>query len=414
MTGAKANILEAVGGTPIVKLQKLARHVAADIYVKCEYLNPGGSMKDRVARNIVTDAERRGLLGPGGTIVEATSGNTGMGLALVAALRGYAMRVRHAGQDVAREGGRAAGLRRARGDLPDRRRARGSAQLLPDGQADRGRDAGRLLRQPVPQPRQPRRALQLDGAGDLGADQRRGRRLRRRHGDRRDDLGLRALLQGEEAGLPSGGRRPDRLALLRVREDRADDPAVRLLRRGDRRGLPAEHDEPQAGRRDRARRRQGVLPHDARAGAPGGAVRRRQLGRGGGGRHQVRRGDEAQGEHPGAAPRRRVQVPVEDLRRQVDARERLPRRARSDGHRRRAPAPQEAPPAHHRQEGGFGPQRDRLHARRRRLADAGAGERRGAARRPGHRGRSAGVPGARARAGSTRRSIRWSSRTMRR
>jgi cystathionine beta-synthase len=90
VTGAKNNILEAVGGTPIVKLQKLARHVAADIFVKCEYLNPGGSMKDRVARNIVTDAERRGLLGPGGTIVEATSGNTGMGLALVAALRGYA------------------------------------------------------------------------------------------------------------------------------------------------------------------------------------------------------------------------------------------------------------------------------------------------------------------------------------
>ena len=90
MTGAKNNILEAVGGTPIVKLQKLARHVVADIYVKCEFLNPGGSMKDRVAGNIVADAERRGLIGPGGTIVEATSGNTGMGLALVAALRGYA------------------------------------------------------------------------------------------------------------------------------------------------------------------------------------------------------------------------------------------------------------------------------------------------------------------------------------
>jgi len=89
VTGAKANILEAIGTTPIVKLQKVARHVAADIYVKCEYLNPGGSMKDRVALNIITDAERRGLLGPGGTIVEATSGNTGMGLALVSALRGY-------------------------------------------------------------------------------------------------------------------------------------------------------------------------------------------------------------------------------------------------------------------------------------------------------------------------------------
>jgi cystathionine beta-synthase len=89
VTGAKSNILEAVGGTPIVKLQKVAKHVAAEIFVKCEYLNPAGSMKDRVALNIVGDAERRGLLGPGGTIVEATSGNTGMGLALVAALRGY-------------------------------------------------------------------------------------------------------------------------------------------------------------------------------------------------------------------------------------------------------------------------------------------------------------------------------------
>jgi len=89
MRGALPNILEAVGRTPIVKLQKVARHVAADIYVKCEYLNPAGSMKDRVAMNIVTDAERRGLLRPGGTIVEATSGNTGMGLAMVAAVRGY-------------------------------------------------------------------------------------------------------------------------------------------------------------------------------------------------------------------------------------------------------------------------------------------------------------------------------------
>src|SRR5262249_18632598 len=89
MTGTNATILDSVGHTPIVKLQKVARHVAADIYVKCEYMNPAGSMKDRVAMNIVADAERRGLLRPGGTIVEATSGNTGMGLAMVAAVRGY-------------------------------------------------------------------------------------------------------------------------------------------------------------------------------------------------------------------------------------------------------------------------------------------------------------------------------------
>jgi len=89
MKGSVQNILEAVGHTPIVKLQTVARHVAAEIYVKCEYMNPAGSMKDRVAMNIVADAERRGLLRSGGTIVEATSGNTGMGLAMVAALRGY-------------------------------------------------------------------------------------------------------------------------------------------------------------------------------------------------------------------------------------------------------------------------------------------------------------------------------------
>jgi cystathionine beta-synthase len=89
MRGALQNILEAVGHTPIVRLNNVTRHIQSEIYVKCEYLNPGGSMKDRVAINIVTDAERRGLLRPGGTIIEATSGNTGMGLAMVAAVRGY-------------------------------------------------------------------------------------------------------------------------------------------------------------------------------------------------------------------------------------------------------------------------------------------------------------------------------------
>jgi len=89
MKGAVHNVLEAVGNTPIVKLNNVGAYVAADIYVKLEYMNPGGSMKDRVAINIIRDYERRGLLKPGGTIVEATSGNTGMGLALVAAIRGY-------------------------------------------------------------------------------------------------------------------------------------------------------------------------------------------------------------------------------------------------------------------------------------------------------------------------------------
>ena len=83
------NILEAIGDTPLVRLNRVARDVPATVYVKAEYMNPGGSVKDRIAAAMIDDAERKGQLKPGGTIVEGTSGNTGMGLALVAAVRGY-------------------------------------------------------------------------------------------------------------------------------------------------------------------------------------------------------------------------------------------------------------------------------------------------------------------------------------
>lgn len=83
------NILEAIGRTPLVKLSRLTRGSKAAVYAKCDHLNPGGSVKDRIGTAMIDDAERRGLLKPGGTIVEGTSGNTGMGLALVAAVRGY-------------------------------------------------------------------------------------------------------------------------------------------------------------------------------------------------------------------------------------------------------------------------------------------------------------------------------------
>ena len=89
MRGAVDNVTSAIGRTPIVRINSLARDVASEIFVKLEYMNPGGSMKDRVAVQIINDAERKGQLKPGGVIVEATSGNTGMGLAMVAATRGY-------------------------------------------------------------------------------------------------------------------------------------------------------------------------------------------------------------------------------------------------------------------------------------------------------------------------------------
>ena len=89
MKGSYSDVVEAVGQTPIVRLNRLAEGVEANIYAKLEYLNPGGSVKDRPAIQIIRDAEESGALRPGGTIVEATSGNTGMGLAMVAAIRGY-------------------------------------------------------------------------------------------------------------------------------------------------------------------------------------------------------------------------------------------------------------------------------------------------------------------------------------
>ncbi|MHB8604771.1 MAG: cystathionine beta-synthase [Thermoplasmatota archaeon] len=83
------NILSVIGNTPLVKLSRVAEGTAPLLLAKCEYLNPGGSVKDRVGPAMVEAAERTGALRPGGTIVEGTSGNTGVGLALVAAIKGY-------------------------------------------------------------------------------------------------------------------------------------------------------------------------------------------------------------------------------------------------------------------------------------------------------------------------------------
>ena len=83
------NVLEAIGDTPIVRLNKVTQGLKAEIFVKLEFTNPGGSIKDRIAPFIIKEAVESGRLKPGGTIVEATSGNTGMGLAMAAAIYGY-------------------------------------------------------------------------------------------------------------------------------------------------------------------------------------------------------------------------------------------------------------------------------------------------------------------------------------
>ncbi|EPC98137.1 cysteine synthase, partial [Lacticaseibacillus paracasei subsp. paracasei CNCM I-4648] len=89
MVTAADNITGLIGNTPLLKLNRVVTEDAADVYVKLEFFNPGGSVKDRIALAMIEDAEYKGVLKPGGTIVEPTSGNTGIGLALVAAAKGY-------------------------------------------------------------------------------------------------------------------------------------------------------------------------------------------------------------------------------------------------------------------------------------------------------------------------------------
>src|SRR5438128_10130894 len=84
-----SNILEVIGNTPLVRLNRIARGLRPALLAKLEYLNPGGSIKDRIGIAMLEAAEKAGRIKPGGTIIEGTSGNTGMGLALAAAIKGY-------------------------------------------------------------------------------------------------------------------------------------------------------------------------------------------------------------------------------------------------------------------------------------------------------------------------------------
>ncbi len=84
-----SDVLDSIGNTPLIRLRTISDRTGCDIYAKAEFLNPGGSIKDRIARHIVREAERRGELRPGSTIMEVTSGNTGIALSMVGAMRGY-------------------------------------------------------------------------------------------------------------------------------------------------------------------------------------------------------------------------------------------------------------------------------------------------------------------------------------
>ena len=87
--GVAESILDLIGRTPLLHLSRFPKPPLADIYAKIEWLNPGGSVKDRAALGMILDAEEKGLLKPGATIIDPTAGNTGIGLALVGVARGY-------------------------------------------------------------------------------------------------------------------------------------------------------------------------------------------------------------------------------------------------------------------------------------------------------------------------------------
>ncbi|MBU6153432.1 MAG: cysteine synthase A [Bdellovibrionales bacterium] len=89
----KRNFIQSVGNTPLIYLDSLSRKTGCEIYGKAEFMNPGGSVKDRAALGMIEDAEARGLLKKGGTIIEATAGNTGIGLALIGNIKGYKVKL---------------------------------------------------------------------------------------------------------------------------------------------------------------------------------------------------------------------------------------------------------------------------------------------------------------------------------
>ena len=94
------SVLELFGRTPLVKLNKLTKDIKASVYAKMESMNPGASVKDRIGLAMIDDAVKRGVLKPGGTIIEATSGNTGIGIAIAATCKGIQMYFHYDGKSI--------------------------------------------------------------------------------------------------------------------------------------------------------------------------------------------------------------------------------------------------------------------------------------------------------------------------
>jgi len=187
------NILETIGWTPLVRLNRVTQGIRTPVYAKAEYFNPGGSVKDRIGLAMIEAAEREGRLKPGGLIVEATSGNTGVGLAIAAAVKGYRCIFHHARQDVAGEGAAAARARRRGDHHADRGASRPSENYIMKGRAIAAAHPNAIFAGPALQPGEPRGALSHDGSRAVGANVREDHALRVRTRDGRHGQRSRAV-----------------------------------------------------------------------------------------------------------------------------------------------------------------------------------------------------------------------------
>ena len=192
------SVLDTIGWTPLIRLTRITRGIRTPVYGKADFFNPGGSVKDRIGLPIIEQAEREGRLRPGGTIVEGTSGNTGVGLAIAAALKGYKC-IFTMPDKMSQEKVR---LLKAFGaeviitptavapDHPDNyvMMAKRIAEETPNA----------ILAEPVLQPDQSRGALRDHGSRAVGADRGQDHALRRRGGHWWDDHRRGSLPQGAE------------------------------------------------------------------------------------------------------------------------------------------------------------------------------------------------------------------------
>ena len=245
----------------MIRLSRVTRGIRTPVFAKAEFINPGGSLKDRIGLPIIERAEREGRLKPGGTIVEGTSGNTGIGLAIAAAFKGYKC-VFTMPDKMSQEKVR---LLKAFGaevivtptavppDHPDNyvMMAKRIASETPNA----------ILANQFYNDANSAGALRHDRPGDLGADEGEGDALRVRRRHRRDHHRRRTLSQGKESGDPDHRRRSCRLDSLRhvAVEGRKQAGRRAVQGRGDRAGQGSRHARHERHRRFHDRERQGIL-----------------------------------------------------------------------------------------------------------------------------------------------------------